>query len=48
MALDERLGALYVSHGIYGVSIIDICAPERPTLVSVTSPRSPSMPNRRR
>jgi DNA-binding beta-propeller fold protein YncE len=37
MAMDERLGALYVSHGLRGVSVIDICAP-RPSLVSVTSP----------
>ncbi len=44
MALDERLGALYVAHGIHGVSTIDICAPERPALVSVTSPIF-SMPN---
>jgi DNA-binding beta-propeller fold protein YncE len=38
LALDERLGVLYVSHGAYGVSLIDTCAPEQPTLVSVTWP----------
>jgi DNA-binding beta-propeller fold protein YncE len=37
MALDERLGVLYVSHGFYGLSVVDTCAPERPTLVSVVS-----------
>jgi DNA-binding beta-propeller fold protein YncE len=38
MALDAQLGVLYVSHGIYGVSVIDTCAPGRPALVSVTTP----------
>jgi DNA-binding beta-propeller fold protein YncE len=36
MAMDEALGALYVSHGMRGVSVIDLCA-SRPSLVSVTS-----------
>ena len=29
MAMDERLGVLYVSHGVYGVSVVDLCAPEQ-------------------
>jgi DNA-binding beta-propeller fold protein YncE len=41
MAMDERLGALFVAHGIYGVSTIDLCAPGRPALVSVTNPVFP-------
>jgi DNA-binding beta-propeller fold protein YncE len=38
LSMDEGLGVLYVSHGIYGVSVIDTCASERPTLVSVRWP----------
>jgi DNA-binding beta-propeller fold protein YncE len=37
MALDEQLGVLYVGHGRYGASVIDLCAGERPALVSVTT-----------
>jgi DNA-binding beta-propeller fold protein YncE len=37
MAIDQGLGALYVSHGQRGVSVIDLCA-SRPSLVSVTVP----------
>jgi YVTN family beta-propeller protein len=38
LALDEKLGVLYVSHGFYGLSVVDTCAPDRPELVSVVSP----------
>ncbi len=38
LALDERLGVLYATHGIHGISLIDACAPDKPTLVSVTWP----------
>ena len=38
MALDERLNVLYVSHGLQGVSVVDLCASDKPALVSVTYP----------